>query len=219
MNPGYVSLWIVLSIVILYATGWRELIADRIRLPYLAVVAGGIVLLATVDTPLTNISHSNSTIAISLACCWMTSWALLAMLFAKPNGSPQRFYIVFAAMFSALVGGWLNMLYMSDPILVIFHPAFDAAILLGLTAALSSPFLVEALFAVVTIGSVAEPFVVRWFAPELQSGPIAIGSLAWWDCFLVSLVTARVISLFAKAVRSKAGKWFVRSTGEQEGGV
>ncbi|WP_127530774.1 hypothetical protein [Paenibacillus kobensis] len=219
MNAGFVAIWLITIVIILLVTGWRELVADQVKPSSMTLLIVGCVLLWPFYVTLHREWLPPAGGTVSLSACWLTVWAIAAVLFNRPKGSLQRFYMIVAALLSSLMGGWLRLLYMNDPVLIIGHSSLDAAILTGAAAALSAPIQSQSLFAVVTIASVLQPLVMGWFAPAVAWRPVEIGSLAWWDGYMAALLSSRLMGLCIRVIKSAASKWFYPPEGEQEGGV
>jgi len=219
MNAGFVALWVITIVVILLATGWRELVGDQVKPGMLLLIIAGCAVLWPFSITLHKEWLPPAGGTVRLSVCWLTAWAAAAILADRSYLTLQRFYMIVAALLSSFMGGWLRLLYMNDPVIIIGHATLDAAILTGVAAALSAPVQAASLFAVVTIASALQPVFMGWFAPAAMWRPFAIGSLTWWDSYMTALLTARLVGWCIRVMKSAASKWFYSPEGEQEGGV
>ncbi|PWW05568.1 hypothetical protein DFQ01_104128 [Paenibacillus cellulosilyticus] len=219
MNAGYLTMGLTLIFFILFTTGWKELIAERIPMPYLTLVASGCILLTPFSVTFNKWMEGHGSLAVQLSVCWLTAWAVAALLIYRHEGALQRVYALFASLLSAMMGGWLRILYLNDPVLIFYNATFDAAIMTGLSAVLMAPANSTMRFVVVTLASVIQPILVGWLQPGHPMQGIVIGSLAWWDSYLLALFTTCVIGLVFKMMRTFAEKWrfrFAGSNGREE---
>ncbi|EFM09793.1 conserved hypothetical protein [Paenibacillus curdlanolyticus YK9] len=217
MNPGYISYWLLTIMAILLFTGWWKWLADDVRPRHIAILAAGCILLSNIVVPFDFLNENLG--GISLTVCWLGVWSIAILALRPVEGSLQRFYLFFAALLAGIMGGWLRMLYTNDPVLIVMDATADAAILIGLTASLSALSRASLLFGVVTLASIAEPMLVGSLLPASSVKPITIGSLAWWDSYLLAWFTARIVVLIARGTKAVTAKWFTRAAGEGEGGV
>ncbi|GFN30624.1 hypothetical protein [Paenibacillus xylaniclasticus] len=215
MNAGYIAVWLITILFILLATGWKELVADQIKLKRIVVLMIGCAVLGPFALTLNRAWLPPAGGIVHLSACWLIVWSIAAMTLQRPNRGLHSFYMIVAVLLSSLMGGWLRLLYMNDPVLIMGHIFMDAAILTGAAAALSGPIQSAALFAVVTIASVMQPILMSWFAPSLFSQPIEIGSLAWWDSYMVALLSARLMGLLIRGMKLAASKWLYSTEGEK----
>ncbi|MWC28445.1 YphA family membrane protein [Paenibacillus sp. MMS18-CY102] len=202
---------------ILVFTGWWKWLADDVRPRHIVILGAGCLALSHLYVPLDFIGGNLGEISISV--CWLAMWAIGIIAIRPSDGSLQRFYLFVAALLSALMGGWLRMLYTNDPVLIVMHATADSAILIGFTASISALSCASLLFSVVTLASILEPLLVVELMPSISAKPVTLGSLAWWDSYLLAWFTARAVVLIARAVRVVAAKWFTRTAGEREGGT
>ncbi|GMK42165.1 hypothetical protein PCCS19_52240 [Paenibacillus sp. CCS19] len=213
MNAGYLSLGLTIIFFILFTTGWKDLIAERIPMPYLTILAAGCMLTNPFSLSLDRWLNHQESISIQLSVCWLTIWAIAGMMLHRQEGSLQRVYVLFASILSAMMGGWLRILYMNDPVLIVYHATLDAAFMTGISAVLMSPANSAMRFVVVTFASVLQPVLVGWLQQEHSLSGITIGSLAWWDSYLLALFTTCVLGLLFRMMRSAVDKWRFRFAG------
>jgi hypothetical protein len=219
MNAGFLSMGIMLIFFILFMTGWKELIAERMPMPYLTLIASGCVLLSPFSLSFDRWMKGHGSLSVQLSVCWLVAWAIAVMLMYRQEGTLQRLYVLFASLLSAMMGGWLHILYLNDPVLILYNATYDAAVMTGVSAVLMAPANSAMRFVVVTLASVMQPILVGWLQRGYMMEGITIGSLAWWDSYMLALFTTCVIGLVFKFLRTIADKWrfrFVSSSGGEE---
>ncbi|MBD3918778.1 hypothetical protein H8B09_08455 [Paenibacillus sp. PR3] len=217
MNAGYLSMGLTLIFFILFSTGWKELIAERIPMPYLTLIASGCILLAPFSLSFDRWMNGHGSMSIQLSVCWLTAWAIVGMLFYRQEGTLQRVYVLFASLLAAMMGGWLRILYLNDPVLIFYHVTLDAAFMTGISAVLMAPASSPLRLIVVTFASVLQPILVGWLRPGHPMDGIRIGSLTWWDSYLLALCTTCVLGLLFRTMRVAAEKWRLRFAGSGGG--
>jgi|GEM_PF-1240953 UPF0126 domain. len=210
MNAGYLSMGLTLIFIILFTTGWKDLIAERIPMSYVSLIASGCVLLAPFSVSFDRWLNGHGSVSIQLSVCWLTAWAIVGLLLYRQEGTLQRLYVLFASLLTAMLGGWLRILYLNDPVLIIYHVTLDAAFMTGVSAVLMAPASSTIRLVVVTFAAVLQPLLVGWLRPGHPMEGITIGSLTWWDSYLFALCTTCVLGMLFRTMRAAADKWRLR---------
>lgn len=217
MNAGYLTMGLTLIFFILFTTGWKELIAERIPMPYLTLLASGCILLSPFSLSFDRWMKGHGSLSIQLSVCWLAAWVMVGMLLHRHEGTLQRIYAIFASLLSAMMGGWLRILYLNDPVLIFYNAIFDAAFMTGVSAVLMAPANSTMRFVVVTLASMLQPILVGYLQPGHPMERVVIGSLSWWDSYLLALFTTCAIGVVFKLMRTFAEKWKFRFARSSEG--
>lgn len=217
MSAGYLTMGLTLIFFILFTTGWKDWIAERIPMSYLTLIASGCILLAPFSISFDRWMNGHGSLSIQLSVCWLTVWAIAGLLFYRQEGTLQRVYVLFASLLAAMMGGWLRILYLNDPVLIFYHVSLDAAFMTGISAVLMSPASSVMRIVVVTFASAVQPVLVGWLQPGHAMEGIRIGSLTWWDSYLLAWFTTCVLGFLFRMMRAAAEKWRLRFAGSDGG--
>ncbi len=205
MNPGFISVWIVIMALILFATGWREYLAPGISRRTLIVLGAvsAIMLMMPLwidihlrpGAAVTAVIHIHAAIILLLLAGMVTGWG--------DEGWNNKLYLVLCGVIVGLVWGIVRKLYSYDPVFYWLGPSWDAPILSGALCGICTSNGRQQ-FGVMIWGAVIGEFVYAL----LYKGIVmtSIGSVAWWDRFLVSLVAASLASVAHRAVRMTGSK-------------
>ncbi|WP_424766091.1 YphA family membrane protein [Paenibacillus sp. sgz302251] len=195
LNPGYVSLGIVLIVLILAATGWRPYLAPDTDSRKMAIVV--LLLAAVIPTSLwLSLVIFNLQLHVHASACIVIIAAFL--IYLDPEEVGYKVYLVLSALLIATIWGFTRMLYSYDPVFFWLSPSWDSPIAGGLLcSAFSSQ--VKHQFGMLVWGAVFGEVLHA----ALMSGTNVpfIGSLAWWDSFLIAIVTARICSMMLLLMR------------------
>ncbi|MBD2869636.1 YphA family membrane protein [Paenibacillus arenilitoris] len=200
MNPGFMSLWIMLIMIILLATGWKPYLAPDLSRP--AMTLFGIVMLALLPvsawwSPMRESMH----VGIHVSVCFLLLAGLLA--FWGEEQWSYKSYLALCAIMIAVIWGFVRKIYSYDPVFYWLGPVWDAPLLAGvLCGAFSSS--AKHQFGMLIWGAV----LGEWLNTLLQArGYTAwIGTLSWWDGFWIAVATARLFAFALKLLRAALSK-------------
>ncbi|MFF2090131.1 hypothetical protein [Paenibacillus sp. NPDC058174] len=195
MNPGYISLWIVMILFILMATGWSEWVgAASFNKRILAIIAAGCIILQPLQ---------HTTAIGNVSVVWHAS-AILLMLAALSAVHGQslaesKWYLLLCALLTGVIWGCLQKMYLADPVFYWLDPRWDAPLLGGLLAAAFSSK-AKHQFAVLVFSAVFAEINFAVLSGGRYIG--GVGELAWWDGLWIAFGAARVLSLSFGILRS-----------------
>ena len=170
MNAGYVAGWLLVSVAILLATGWRRQLTEDIPLGATLIYVTGLFVLL-------NFSDDGQ----PLYLYWTAGAALLAWAAIQPR--LKQGYVLAAAAFVGALWIWFRKLYEVDPVFVLWHPYWDGPVAFGIVAASAA-------------GGFREQFVMLSCAMllgEWTGGP-ALAPWEWTDAWFLALAIARLTS-------------------------
>lgn len=210
MNPGFISLWLIIIWLVLLATGWKPFlfpaVGRRTMLTY------GMLSLLLIPNPVwLEAELAGIRIELHVAVCALLIAAMAAAM--RFEGWSQRGYLVLSMVMIAVVWGSVRKMYSYDPVFYWLDPIWDAPLAAGvLCGAFSSEVRHQGVI-LLWGAAVSELLLVL-----LQTdNPFArIGSLSWWDGFLIAFSAARLVSILLRGARSamsKAGTFFWHSRG------
>ncbi|QAY66180.1 YphA family membrane protein [Paenibacillus protaetiae] len=197
MNPGFISLLILIAAGILLSTGWGTVFFPGVSGRAAAAAGVGCGLLQLVYGTFMlghiHIEYYGGVFALLL---------LSSAVFRSEKPVTQTGYLMLCAFIVGIIWGSVKQIYYADPVFYWVHPVWDAPLLGGL---LASAF----------VSKLAHQFALLvWSAiwSEITGAALStlgytasIGSLAWWDGLLISLAAARtvtaVLGWLKKAVR------------------
>ncbi|PZD93509.1 hypothetical protein DNH61_23090 [Paenibacillus sambharensis] len=214
MIAGYLSVWLLLSGMILIMTGWRrELIGGcSMRIAALFLVP---------LTAMTLLSAGRPVYYVLLPVAWLWLWAMMAI--TKHEAAVHQTYIYLTALLTAAAWIWMRKLYWFDPVFVILHPYTDAPLLAALAAAFMSArfrdqFAVLALSSTIgELGSVLIPLKELTWRSSVLDSRVLLDSflLAMAGVRLVTVLLSLCVNLYAKLRR--AGKQLLNSIAQIRG--
>ncbi|WP_169081835.1 hypothetical protein [Paenibacillus sp. PL91] len=200
MNPGFITLWIVLILFILIATGWKSYLIPEISRRTLAIFGIAMALLLNMSIWWSPFSE-HLQVEVHVSVCFLIVSSLVAY-----KGSEEWSYIgylILCTLMIAVIWGFIRKMYSFDPVFYWIDPSWDGPLLTGIfCGAFTSQ--VKHQFGMIVWGAVlGETLNVL-----LQSGMYAtqLGSLTWWDSFWIALAAARVFSLLLKSIRIGTAK-------------
>lgn len=206
MNPGFLSIWIALIIMILLLTGWKSLLApDFNKKPSLLVIA---IIAVCLPLPLwwPNISAAKWQIHASVVV--LLAAAALALYFQAEKWS-TRSYLITAAVIIGAAWGLMRKMYSFDPIYHWLGPMWDAPLLAALLSCMFSKSSVGQ-FTLIAWGSFIGSLIYCMLAGVSQQ--VLIGAWSWWDELALALLFAAVIRIVMAAAAGIKNKisafWF-----------
>ncbi|OBZ17810.1 hypothetical protein [Bacillus sp. FJAT-26390] len=200
MNPGFMSLWIVLILFILIATGWKPYLAPEISRRTLAILGIVMVLLLSLSIWWSPFSE-HIQVELHVSVCFLMLVSLLSY-----KGSDDWSYIgylILCTMMIAVIWGFIRKMYSFDPIFHWVGPSWDAPLLTGIfCGAFTSQAKHQC--GMLVWGAV----LGETLNAHLQSRAYTahLGSLSWWDSFWIALAAARLFSLLLKTIRIGTSK-------------
>lgn len=209
VNPGYMSLLIMIIMLILIATGWKPYLAPDISRRTMALL--GILIIASMPfsiwwSPLPDYIQ----IKLHVSVCLL----LLASLFTFKGSEDWSYkgYLALCTLMIAVIWGCVRKIYSYDPVFYWIDPIGDAPITAGLLCGAFTAQTKHQLSMIIWGAVLGETLNT-----VLQAGTYAvfIGSLSWWDSFWIAVATARLFSLLLKAIRRGLTKlsvvlWYIK---------
>lgn len=204
MNPGFISLLIIVISGILICTGWNAELLGGIRIRNVVLLGFGCLLCHRIAVAFPALEHTIVIRGDALV-------ALAATRFCVRDGRTAGLagYLLLCAFIVAMIWGSLREIYRADPVFYWLHPVWDAPLLSGMLAAAFTPK-VKQQYAML----VWSAFLAEWisFALSGTSRSLSWGAFDWWDGLLISLAAARGTSLLfvwsrAAISRLAEGPW------------
>ncbi|RXZ76883.1 hypothetical protein EBB07_31770 [Paenibacillaceae bacterium] len=180
MNEGYIAIWIIVVASVLMATGWRTMVTGNLSLRELMVFGTGALALYGIPIPI-------GSLAIGLSALWAVLWAV-TLLIQSQNGY-KAVNLFTGSILLAVVLFWIRQMYLLDPVFIIVHPQFDAALAAGLCTGLMALRIKEQFILLVLAFAGAEAFLQLLHG---TTGQVQIGGAAWWDNLLFALLCAKL---------------------------
>lgn len=192
-------------LLILYATGWKQQVADGVSGRALAIFVIAVLILHNIKIPIgTTTDYVQGSVLAAVGA------AILSLVSIRQAG--QFVYLTLCSLFTGVIWMWVHVMYRADPVFVGIHPLWDGPLIAGLMAGI----LVERFrhqFTLIVASALISQLVDIIRPP---GGMLIIGSLGWWDGFAIALLSARIVSLVRGFIRSLLQKGNSRFT--QRGG-
>ncbi|BBH21016.1 hypothetical protein Back11_23610 [Paenibacillus baekrokdamisoli] len=207
MNDGYIAIWFMMMGVILYMTGWNELVADQLSRRMLSLFIIGVFTLQFFEIPLSNVLSIKASAVLTIVV------ALYALFSLRRAGT-----IMFVGVCSLMIGIiwlWIRSMYIADPVFILLRPAWDGPLIAGLLTGLLCDRL-RTQFAAVVIAAVIGSFHLN-LHPSIGLQHQIVGALAWWDGIAIALVTARLMGHLKGWLRPKSLRFLEDPFGQKRG--
>jgi hypothetical protein len=213
MIAGYLTVWMALIIIILFATGWKPYIAPKLGAPIILLLVALVGLAGHAGywwTPLAGLPavKLHGSVAVLLIASLM-AWA------GRCNRG-HRGYLLICVLMLSIIWGSISSLYTHDPVLYWLEPGWNSPLLCGLLCCVFTTnirYQAGSLLWCAALGDV----ISSW----LDNGayPVAIGSAGWWDSFCLSVATACVgaiaIHLTRQALAAAGRTWIGMRRGRE----
>ncbi|GGF87780.1 YphA family membrane protein [Paenibacillus abyssi] len=195
MNAGYVSLWLLLVVLILNATGWKRVITDDLSWLVILLFAGGWMILSPFHLQIVPY------FIVEWTMIWLLFWAVL-VIYAHRDRYHATF-LLFGAGLITVIWFWIRKMYIMDPVFVFIHPNWDAPFVSGLFAGIMSGRFKDQYAMLALSAGFGEVMVQYIVADGSKLGHIGDGM--WWDRWLCALLIARIVGgLAAILIRLRA---------------
>jgi len=195
LNPGYMSIWIMIILFILIATGWKPYLAPDISRRMMSLLGIAIIALLGVSfwwKPFQGYIQ----VELHMSVCLLLLIGVLA--FMNKEDWSYIGYLILCTIMIAVIWGFIRKMYSFDPVFHWINPNWDAPLLCGIfCGAFTSQ--VKHQFGMIVWGAV----LGETLNAVLQFGAYTahIGSLAWWDSFWIAMATAMMCSMLLKSAR------------------
>ncbi|MFC5650835.1 hypothetical protein ACFPYJ_17300 [Paenibacillus solisilvae] len=207
MNDGYIAVWFLTIGIILFMTGWQEQVADQLSQRSLSLILAGAFMLQFVTIPII------SELAVKGSVVYITAVTAASLLLLRRPGTIV--YVLVCGVLTGMICLWIRYMYLLDPVFILLNPAWDGPLIAGLFAGLlCDRFRTQS--SVVVIAAVISPLhavIHTWNGMQF-----VIGSLAWWDGLMISLMVARVIGNSKGWLRRKTLPVMDEPSGQRGGG-
>ncbi|MFC0214877.1 hypothetical protein ACFFK0_20935 [Paenibacillus chartarius] len=206
MNPGILSLVLLVIALILLASGWKDVILRSIS-------HKGILLFFVLWLGTSRITVSHDTYKLNLSFILIAGLAVTLLL--RSSGVLAKLHVVSIGLLLGSFYFLLKELLSKDPVLIVSRPDVDIAVVLGLVAVLLRRSVALQL-ACLSMGLVlGELYGVIW---AHKAGTSVLGSASFRDQWWVALFVARGGALFVQG-GAAAGKGLLHLlTGRGKGG-
>lgn len=184
MISGYMTVWFVLIVVILFATGWKPYLAPKLGTPVILGIVAAIGWAAYAGYWLTPF-NALPTLRLHGAAAVLLLASLAA--WAGKSNRGERGFLLICAFMLAIIWGSISSLYTHDPVLYWLEPGWNSPLLCGLLCCVFTTnirYQAGALLWSSTLGDV----IGAWLDNGVN--PMAIGSANWWDSLCLSIATA-----------------------------
>ncbi|WP_054024358.1 hypothetical protein [Bacillus sp. FJAT-28004] len=195
MNPGYMSIWIMIIMFILIVTGWKPYLAPDISRRMLSLLGIAIIALLSVSFWLKPF-QGHIQVELHISICLLLVVGILG--FVNKEDWSYIGYLILCTLMLAVIWGFIRKMYSFDPVFHWFDPSWDAPLLCGIfCGAFTSN--VKHQFGMIVWGAV----LGETLNAALQVGAYTahIGNLAWWDSFWIAMATAMLCRMLLKSVR------------------
>lgn len=195
MNPGYLSLLLLCMTAVLWVTGWKDSFLEGVSARVLLLFYASLVLLGPILIQAFSISLYLGYIVIGFTA--------IGMLFTSRDGA-DRTYLVSASLLIASFYLLLTRLYISDPVLIIYSPFSDPALLIVLVTVLLFRKPTDQI-AAISIGMVVGEAAMIFAFPAAGKEP-SLGSAFWNDQWWLAVVAARALTVLYEEATQFIGK-------------
>ncbi|QNK55384.1 hypothetical protein [Paenibacillus sp. PAMC21692] len=199
MIPGYVTIWLSIIIVILFATGWKPYLAPRLGTLGVIVLGIAVAIAAYTEYWWSPFSESLPTVRIHVIVAVLLAGSLLAL--ANNANKGQRSYLMLCALMLSIIWGSIRSLYTHDPILYWLEPAWNASLFCGLLCPLFT-LNIRYQCGALLWGSVLGEIICAWLDHGVYKA--AVGSIQWWDSLSIAATAAFGCSLAVYGVKRSA---------------
>lgn len=207
MNEGYIAIWFMTMGVILYSTGWHEQVADQLSPRMLAIFLVGVFVLQFIEVPLGN--H----LFVKAGAIFALFVAVLSLFMLRHAG-----LIVFVFVASLMIGMiwmWMKYMYSTDPVFILFHPAWDGPLVAGVFSGLLCDRFRMQYAGLVIAAGIAQLHVLLHPMIGLQHS--IMGALAWLDDLAIALMAARIIGNSKRWLHLKSLRLLEGTFGQKRG--
>lgn len=200
MMPGYLCALLLFIVCILWATGWKPVLAPNVKTGWALLLAGTTIISLIYPHWITPFAKYPGFTIHGAVCLLLISSVIAGLVTAKQG---QILYLLLCSSMLAVVWGSTRTLYAHESVLYWLNPSLDAPLLAGL---LSSVFSSDSnhQLAITIWGAAAGESM----AAILQDGAFQaqIGSWAWWDGLTIAICTAFALSAAGRMLRGMISK-------------
>ncbi|HTG71516.1 MAG TPA: hypothetical protein VL921_19820, partial [Candidatus Udaeobacter sp.] len=129
MNPGYVSIWIIIIVFILITTGWKSYLAPDISRRTMAFLGIITVLLLNVSLWWSPFPPQIQ-VQLHVSACLFILAGL--MTYIDSEDWSYKGYLLLCAVMIAVIWGFIRKMYSYDPVFHWIDPRWDAPLLCGM---------------------------------------------------------------------------------------
>ena len=206
MNEGFIAVWLITMLVILYTTGWQKFVADRIGGRTILLVLAAAAAVHSVHVPLGPVAIRGSA-AVVIAAAAVSAIEIRRIRYS--------FLLLLCALSVGIIWLWIDFMYVSDPVLILFHPEWDGPLAAGMIGGLLTEQF-RSQFSLIALSAAIAPFVALTI-PSSGAEAVIGGSPGWWDGLMIGLVTARLTGS-AKGLIRYTANWVREGRYGQRGG-
>jgi hypothetical protein len=188
MNPGYLSLILLVIALILCASGWMDVLLRSIT--HKVILLFFIAWLGLSRVTLT-FSHAKVNLTFVLVL------TLSALFVRKAAGPVQKLHLLSIGLLLGSFHFLLQEMYSMDPILVVSRPELDMAVFMGLMTSVLQRSAAEQI-ACLSIGLVMGEVFYAFVHKQVIS--VYLGSPTFQDKWWVTVFVSRTVSLFVQVV-------------------
>lgn len=189
MNEGYLSYILLLVTVILLGSGWQRSLARDIPIRqlvlFIMIWITGLIFALPINEEIYVQASSAALLLVLIA--WLRSTTMASLI-----------YILTASLLTGLISHMMLVLYRLDPVLLIFEPRIDRALIVGLFAWMISRRLLQQA-AVITIaswlGETATHLTDSW-----RIYPLLLGGPDFQDLWWIALYTAKILTIVSDSL-------------------
>ncbi|WP_230191172.1 hypothetical protein [Paenibacillus sp. CECT 9249] len=190
LNPGIISLLLLLIAAILTASGWNRLVAGNAfsEKAILLFMAGWLFLHFFTIRPGAGVSVNLGAALIAAA---------IPVMYMRMRSAYRRVYVSLVAILIAMLYGLFSHLHALDPVLIWVSPEWDPVIVIGLCIFMAVHTFEEQV-ATVSIGLLGGDLLLQALNGGLHA--IQIGTPGWHDTWWLTLLAVRVPAWTAEKV-------------------
>ncbi|SFS81801.1 hypothetical protein [Paenibacillus sp. BC26] len=208
MNDGFIAFWLLSMAFILYATGWKEQVAEGMSSRMLGLFILGALLLHVAELTIRDSILLTGSAALAIAV------ALFQLARIRHFGS--MLFVFFSALLTGFMWMWVRYIYGMDPVFIALNPAWDGPLLAGLFAGLLADRF-RSQFVIAVFAAVFSQLDLL-ISPLVITKQLMLGSPAWWDGLVIALTAARVTGNVKNWLKHKVVRFVEGRAGEERGG-
>ncbi|QYR19928.1 hypothetical protein KZ483_18885 [Paenibacillus sp. sptzw28] len=207
MNDGFIAVWLLTILFILYMTGWHDLVAEEVPRRLVVIIAAAAAVLHFAEFTV----HPAVQLRGSALCAVLAAVVSLVAM----RQSFQALFLLLCSLLIGVIWLWSRYIYIIDPVFILFRPGWDAPLIAGLLAGLMVDRF-RSQSAAIIIAALLPPFA-DLIRPLGAAKTVIIGSPSWWDGLAIAFVTVRLIANGKILIRRMTQRLLEARSGQRGG--
>jgi hypothetical protein len=184
MNDGYLSYLLMLISAILLVSGWKNILAREVKAQELIIFFTAWIIGLTFVIPIT---------ASGMLQGVYVALMLLLMRTLCRTSRGEGSYLAAAGVLIGMVGYFVHVLYESDPVLILYDPTIDIALVCGVLAwTVTRDVSLQA--SVITISLLILDIAAAWQTGSTMT-TFRLGDLAFQDSWWGAVCTSKLLTI------------------------